>query len=88
MKYGVIAFLAVYSLIYLIKYKFTLKVMERIFVIVQDGIILAVFIIYFVDYNIIADNAIDFWALVVVIVIEIIELLVKLVNRCKNGDDD
>lgn len=72
LKYIVIVFLVLFSLIYLIKYKFTLKVMERIIVFIQDAIILAVFIIYTQDYNIIADNAIDFYALCVVIVLEVI----------------
>ncbi len=72
LKYIVIVFLVLFSLIYLIKYKFTLKVMERIIVFIQDAIILAVFIIYTQNYNIIADNAIDFYALCVVIVLEVI----------------
>lgn len=88
LKYGVIGFLAIYLLIYLIKYKFTLKVFERIFVVIQDGVILAIFIIYFIDYSIVANNALDFWALVIVIAIEIIELLIKLVNWCRKGDED
>ena len=59
-------FLGLFAIIYLIKYKFSAKVFERILQIAQDGIIIATLNIFFFKYDWINQHHIDFYALVVV----------------------
>ena len=82
-------FLGIFALIYLIKYKFAAKVVERLLVIVQDGLIITTLCIFFYRYEYINTHHIDFYALVIVIAIEILLTFIKFVIFCRNkGDDD
>lgn len=81
-------FIGLYVLFYVIKYKFTFKVVERIFVIVQDGLIIAILNIMVFNFQYILDYHIDFYALAIVLVIEVIEVLIKFIMFCKKGSDD
>ena len=81
-------FLGLFFLIYLIKYKFGAKVLERIAVIIQDGIIIATLNIFAWKYTYITDNHLDFYALAVVLAIELIECLIKFVLFCKHGGEN
>jgi hypothetical protein len=81
-------FIGLYVLFYVIKYKFTFKVVERIFMIVQDGLIIATLDIMVFNFQYILDYHIDFYALAIVLAIEIIEVFIKFIMFCKKGSDD
>ncbi len=80
--------LGLYTLIFLWKYKFTLKVLERIIIILQDATIITCYNIFVANYNYITSYSLDFFALAIVILLEIITLIPKLVQFCKRSDDD
>ena len=61
--------LALYALIFLWKYKFSLKVIERIVVGVQDAVIIAVYNIFVANYSYITSYSLDFFALAIVILL-------------------
>lgn len=81
-------FIGLFALFYIIKYKFTFKVVERIFQFVQDGIIIAVLDIMVFQYQYIIDYHIDFYALAIVLAIELLEVFIKFIMFCKKGNDD
>ena len=70
--------LGLYMLVFLLKYNFMLKTLERIGVFLQDAIIITCYNIFANNYVGIANTNIDFFALVVVGGIELIFLLLKL----------
>lgn len=80
--------IGIWAVLYLIFYKFTAKVFERILQIAQDGIIIATLNIYFFKYDWINQHYIDFYALAIVIAIEVIMTFIKFVVFCKNGGAD
>ena len=82
------AFTGIFAIIYLIKYKFSAKVFERILQIVQDGIIIATLNIFFFKYEWINQHYLDFWALVVVMAIEVLMTFIKFIIFCKNKGDE
>lgn len=81
-------FIGLYALFYIIKYKFTFKVVERIFMFIQDGLIIAILNIFIHKYSYISDYRIDFYALAIVLAIELIEIFIKFILYCKKGSDD
>ena len=81
-------FTGIFAIIYLIKYKFSAKVFERILQIVQDGIIIATLNIFFFKYEWINQHYLDFWALVVVMAIEVLMTFIKFIIFCKNKGDE
>lgn len=78
----------IFSIIYLIKYKFAHKVIERIFMFIQDAIIITLLNIFILKPSSVIDNLLDFYGLIIVIIIELIVLIVKFVIFCKRGDED
>ena len=81
-------FIGLFALFYIIKYKFTFKVVERIFMLVQDGIIIATLNIFIFKYSYIADYHIDFYALAIVLAIELLEIFIKFIIYCRTGSND
>lgn len=81
-------FLGLFSLFYIIKYKFTFKVVERIFMFIQDALIIAVLNIFVHKYEYIIENHIDFYALAIVLAIELIEVFIKFIMFCKKGEEE
>ena len=81
------AFTGLFAIIYLIKYKFAAKVFERLLQIVQDGLIITTLNIFFFKYDWITMHHIDFYALVVVMVIEVLLTFIKFIMFCRNKGD-
>lgn len=79
--------LVLYAIIFLIKYKFAYKVIERISVFLQDAVIITCYNIFVLKYSYITANSLDFFALAIVAALELIILLPKLVNFFKNEDE-
>jgi hypothetical protein len=80
--------LVLYSLIFLIKYKFAYKVVERVAVLLQDAAIIACYNIFVIKYQYVPYNNLDFYALALVLLLEFIFLLPKLVKFFKNEEED
>lgn len=87
-KYLINIPLVLFTIIYLVKYKFTFKVFERVIVLIQDAVIIACFNIFILKYEYITSYAIDFYALCVVIFLEMLEMIIKIKVMCKRADDD
>jgi hypothetical protein len=81
-------FLGIFAIVYLIAYKFSAKVLERVIQIVQDAIIIVILNIMVFKYQIILDTQLDFFALVVVMALEILVLFVKFIAYCKNKNEE
>lgn len=77
-----------FSVIYLWKYKFTAKVLERIVQVIQDGLIISVMAIFLFKEEYIGVHHVDFYALVIVIALEILVTIIKFCLFCKNRGDD
>ena len=77
-----------FALIYLWKYKFAAKVLERLVQIVQDGLIIATMAIFMFKSEYINSHHVDFYALAVVIVLELLVTLIKFCLFCRNKEDD
>ena len=88
LKYIINVPLALYAILYLIKYKFAYKVFERVLSSVQDALIIAIFNIFVIEYKHVSEYGLDFYAIAIVGIIEIIEVIIKLVRFCKRGNDD
>jgi len=87
-KYFLNASLGIYFLIYIIKYKFAFKVVERISVFLQDAIIITVYNIFVINYSYITQYNLDFFGIVIVGCLEFLFLLPKLVRFFKNEDQE
>lgn len=55
---------------------------------IQDGLIITILNIFILKPQYIIDYLLDFYGLVIVIIIEVIVLIVKFVIYCKRGDDE
>ena len=81
-------FIGLFAVFYLIVYKFRARVVERIFSTMMDVIIIVVLNLFIFSPDTIYDNHMDFYALVVVLVIELIETFIKFVMFCKSKGDE
>ncbi len=55
---------------------------------IQDAIIITLLNIFILKPSSVIDNLLDFYGLIIVIIIELIVLIVKFVIFCKRGDED
>jgi hypothetical protein len=55
---------------------------------IQDAIIITLLNIYILKPSYVIDYLLDFYGLIIVIIIEFIILVVKFVIFCKRGDED
>jgi len=72
--------LVLYAIIFVIKYKFAFKVLERISVVLQDAAIIVCYNIFASKYTYIISYNLDFFALLIVAALEMIFLFPKLVS--------
>lgn len=80
-------FTVLFSVAYLFNYKFSAKVVERILMLAQDIVIIATLNLFVFKYDLIVEKDIDFYAIAVVLIIEILETLIKFIMFCKNNGD-
>lgn len=87
-KYFLNGSLGIYFIIFIIKYKFAYKVVERISVFLQDAIIITVYNIFVLNYSYITQYNLDFFGIVIVGGLELLFLFPKLVRFFRNDEED
>ena len=80
--------LVLYALIFLVKYKFTYSVVERLSAFLQDAAIIVVYNVYVIKYQYVPLNYLDFYSLALVLILELLFLLPKLVKFFKGDDEE
>jgi hypothetical protein len=87
-KYFIYGAIVIYDIVFLVKYKFNFKVLERIFFIIQEGILITVFSLIIFKPQYLADNNIDLLGLALTILIDLLLFIPKLVSTCKSEEDE
>lgn len=88
LKYLINIPLALFALLYLWKYKYSFKLVERLFSFLQDAAIITCFNIFIIKYQYITQYGIDFYVLCIVGIIELVEVFLKMVAFCRRGEED
>jgi hypothetical protein len=68
-KYFIYGPLVIFAVIYLLEYKYTFKCCERVFVLITEGIIIAVYSLYMFNYSYISTNNVDLFGLALVLLL-------------------
>lgn len=87
-KYFIYGSIIIFDIVYLLKYKFTFKVLERVFFIIQEGVLITVYSLFIFQSSYIKDYNLDLLGLALVILLEILLFIPKLVHYCKNGEEE
>lgn len=87
-KYFIFGSIVIFDIVYLIKYKFTFRVLERVFFIIQEGVLITIFALFIFNTGYIKDYSLDILGLALVLLLEILLFIPKLVSHCKNGEEE
>lgn len=77
----------IYDLVFLLKYKFTFRVCERVIFIIEEGILITIFSLFMFNSKYIFDYNLDLIGLALVIFFELIMFVPKLISYCKSDED-
>ncbi len=84
-EYFVYGPIVIFDIVYLIKYKFTFKVFERVIFIIQEGVLITVFSLFIFKVEYVFDNNVDLIGLALVIFLELLIFFPKLIQHCKGN---
>jgi hypothetical protein len=87
-KYFIYGPIVIYDIVFLIKYKFTFRIFERIIFIVEEGVLITVYSLFIFGSHYIYDNNLDLIGLALVIFLELMLFIPKLISYCKNEEED
>ena len=86
-QYFVYGPIVIYDLVFLVKYKFTFKVAERLVFIIDEAVLLVVFSCFLFNPQYIYNNNLDLLGLAIVILLDLLLFIPKLVSHCKNDEE-
>jgi len=83
-KYALYGPILVFDIVYIFTYNFVCKVFERILFILSEATFIALYTLFLTNTAYINTYNLDFFAIAIIIAIEIIVILMRMCYRCKS----
>jgi hypothetical protein len=87
-QYFIYGPILIYDIVFLVKYKFTFRVLERIFFILEEAALITVFSLFLFGNQYIYNYNLDLIGIAIAIVLDVIIFIPKLISYCKSDEDE
>lgn len=86
-KYLLYAPSIIYFILHIIKYNYSYRIIEKVFLIIQESIFITIYSLFIFQPTYIEDYLLDFFALALSLILEIILLILRIKSRCTSNEE-